>query len=127
MAKQLLIVLEFSWSLKHILRSPTVGTTHLLIITLPTVSASQPLSCSLTLVLCEIEELHKRLEIAKKRQEAEYAACLWHKEEEHYECKKKERRECEEKVWKEGLLELLVLTRCYECYICTILLMLTSF
>ena len=52
--------------------------------------------------LHKIEELHKQLEIAKKRQEAECTACLWHKEEECHKCKEKERRECEEKVQKEA-------------------------
>ena len=50
---------------------------------------------------CEIEELHKQLEIAKKRQEAECAARLQHKEEEHRECEEKERKDCEKKAWKE--------------------------
>ena len=53
-------------------------------------------------VLCKIKELHKQLEIAKKRQEVEHAACLWRKEEECCECKEKERKDHEEKVWKEA-------------------------
>ena len=62
---------------------------------------SQPPSHSSTLVLCKIEELHKQLKIAKKRQEAECTARLQHKEE----CRKheeKERKDCEEKAWKEA-------------------------
>ena len=53
-------------------------------------------------MLCKIGKLHKQFEVAKKRQEAECTACLWHKEEECHKCKEKERRECEEKVQKEA-------------------------
>ena len=52
-------------------------------------------------VLHEIKELHKQLEIAKKRQEAERMACLQRKEEERRECKEKERKDHKEKVQKE--------------------------
>ena len=54
------------------------------------------------LVLRKIEELHKQLEITKKKQEAEHAACLWCKEEEHCKHEEKERKDHEEKVWKEA-------------------------
>ena len=63
---------------------------------------SQPLSHSPMLVLRKIEELHKQLEITKKKQEAEHAACLWCKEEEHCEHEEKERKDHEEKVQKEA-------------------------
>ena len=49
----------------------------------------------------EIEELHKQLKITKKRQEAEHAARLRHKEEEHCEREEKERKDREEKARKE--------------------------
>ena len=64
--------------------------------------ASQPPSRSPTPASSEIEELHKQLEITKKRQEVECAAHLWHKEEERHKCKEKERKNREEKVWKEA-------------------------
>ena len=54
------------------------------------------------LALHKIEELHKQLEIAKKRQEVERAAHLSHKEEECRKHEEKERKDCEEKVWKEA-------------------------
>ena len=68
---------------------------------------SQPLFHSPMLALCEIEELHKQLEIAKKRQEAEHAACLWCKEEEHCKHEEKERKDREEKVQKEAEVKVL--------------------
>ena len=64
--------------------------------------ASQPPSRSPTLASREIEELHKQLKIAKKRQEVERAACLWHKEEERRKHEEKERNDHEEKAWKEA-------------------------
>ena len=63
---------------------------------------SQPLSHSPTLASRKIEELHKQLKIAKKRQEAERAAHLQHKKEECHERKEKERKDREEKVRKEA-------------------------
>ena len=63
--------------------------------------ASQPPSHSPTLTSCEIEELHKQLKITKKRQEAEHAARLQHKEEECREREEKERKDHEEKARKE--------------------------
>ena len=64
--------------------------------------ASQPPSHSPMLALCEIKELHKQLEIAKKRQEAERAACLRCKEEERRKHEEKERKDREEKARKEA-------------------------
>ena len=63
---------------------------------------SQPPSCSPMPASRKIKELHKQLKIAKKRQEVERAARLWHKEEEHHECKEKERKDREEKAWTEA-------------------------
>ena len=56
--------------------------------------SSPTLSHSPTPLLRDIEELSKQLNIARKRQEVEYAAQIWHKE-------KKEQCKHEEKKWKE--------------------------